>query len=395
AKNKVVTQNINISKKKSGANKKMQLTPRGQLHLETVYGNSKRYETKEEKVNATFDAEKIKTVACKKYREALLDRLNQFGGDAKKAFTGKNTLEKNPIWLNVQHSEYVPEKVKTVWFEDIYTIRKAVDKDLNVDKVVDVRVRSILENRLNEFDGDAKKAFSNLDENPIWLNKEKGIAIKRVTITGISNAEALHDKRDKDGNLILDSEGRRQPVDFVNTGNNHHVAIYRKPKLDKKGQKQVDENGNVEYELDEKIVSFYEATSRAMQHLPIVDKTYKQEEGWQFLFTMKQNEYFVFPRYDADGNFVFNPLDYDEDWFKNPDNYAAISPNLFRVQSMSKVMYGNNAVRDYIFRHHLETTVTSKLKGFTYQQYKSLAFIPYIVKVRVNHIGQIVSVGEY
>ena len=92
---------------------------------------------------------------------------------------------------------------------------------------------------------------------------------------------------------------------------------------------------------------------------------------------------------------VFNPLDYDEAWYKNPDNYAVISPNLFRVQSISKVMYGNNAVRDYIFRHHLETVVTSKLKGITYQQFKSLTFAQNVLKVRVNHIGKIVSIGEY
>lgn len=395
AKNKVVTKNINTSKKKSGVNKKVQLTPRGQLHLETVYGSSKRYVTKEEKVNASFDLKKIQNVASKLYREALLARLNQFGGDAKKAFSGKNALEKNPIWLDEQHTDKVPEKVKMVGFETIYTIRKEVSPDLKLDKVVDANIRKILENRLKEFGGDAKKAFSNLSESPIWLNKAKGIAIKRVTITGVSNAEALHDKRNKDGNLILDENGNSQAVDFVNTGNNHHVAIYRKPKLDKDNQPVLDENGNIQYELDEKIVSFYEATSRTMQHLPIIDKTYKQSEGWQFLFTMKQNEYFVFPRYDADGNVIFNPKAYDEDWFKNPENYAEISPNLFRVQSISKVMYGNNAVRDYIFRHHLETSITAKIKGVTYQQFKSLAFIPYIVKVRVNHIGQIVSVGEY
>lgn len=395
AKNKVVTRNINVSKKKSGANKKVQLTPRGQLHLETIYGSSKRYETKEEKVNASFDAEKIKTVASKRYREALQSRLNQFDGDAKKAFTGKNALDKNPIWLNAQHTDKVPEKVKTVFFETTYTIRKEVSPDLKLDKVVDVRIRKILEDRLAEYGGDAKKAFSNLAEKPILLNQEKGIAIKRVTITGISNGEPLHDKRDKDGNLILDEKGNKQPVDYVNTGNNHHVAIYRKPKLDKNNQPVLDENGDIVYELDEKIVSFYEATSRAMQHLPVIDKTYKQSEGWQFLFTMKQNEYFVFPRYDADGNMTFNPLEHDEAWYKNPENYAEISPNLFRVQSISKVMYGNNAVRDYIFRHHLETTVTSKLKGLTYQQHKSLVFADKIVKVRVNHIGQIVSVGEY
>ncbi len=407
AKNKVVTRNINKAKNnviseitdKEGNLKTIKgqvvKTPRGQLHLETIYGSSKRNETKEEKVNASFDAEKIKTVASKRYREALQSRLNQFGGDAKKAFTGKNALDKNPIWLNDLHTDKVPEKVKTASFETIFTIRKEVSPDLKLDKVVDVRIRKILEDRLAMYGGDAKKAFSNLAENPIWLNREKGIAIKRVTITGISNAEALHDKRDKDDNLILDENGQKQPVDFVNTGNNHHVAIYRKPKLDKNNQPVLDENGDIVYELDEKIVSFYEATSRAMQHLPIIDKTYKQSEGWQFLFTMKQNEYFVFPRYDSKGNILFNPKDYDEEWFKNPENYSIISPNLFRVQSISKVMYGNNAVRDYIFSNHLETNVASKLKGITYQQHKSLSFVPFVVKVRVNHIGQIVSVGEY
>ena len=389
AKNKVVTRNVNVSKKKSGKNKKVQLTPRGQLHLETIYGSSKRYVTKEEKVNASFDAEKINTVASNRYREALMARLNQFGGDAKKAFTGKNALDKNPIWLDAQHSDKVPEKVKTVGFETIYTIRKEVSPDLKLDKVVDVRIRHILQSRLDEFGGDAKKAFSNLDENPIWLNKEKGIAIKRVTITGISNAEALHDKRDKEGRLILDENGNGQPVDFVNTGNNHHVAIYRKPKLDKNGQPALDENGNIMYELDEKIVSFYEATSRAMQHLPIIDKEYRREEGWQFLFTMKQNEYFVFPRYDAAGNMTFNPLDHDEAWYKNPENYAAISPNLFRVQKLSS--------KYYVFRHHLETVVEEKkeLQEITWKRITAIDKLKVLVKVRVNHIGQIVSIGEY
>ena len=113
------------------------------------------------------------------------------------------------------------------------------------------------------------------------------------------------------------------------------------------------------------------------------------------MFSMKDNELFVFPRYDEQGNTTFNPLDYDENWFKNPDNYAKISPNLFRVQSKSKVMYGNNVVRDYIFRHHLESQVSSKINGLTYQQFKTLSFAEKILKVRVNHIGQIVSIGEY
>ena len=388
SKNKVVTRNINSSKKKNGYNKKTQLTPRGQLHLETVYGKNKRYATKEEKVNASFDEEKIRMVANKRYREALLKRLQIFNGDTKKAFTGNNSLEKNPIWLNELHTEKVPEKVKTVVFEDIYTIRKEISPDLKIDKVVDKQIKTILEKRLKEYGGDSKKAFSNLEENPIWINQEKGIALKRVTITGISNAVALHDKRDKNGNLILDENGKTQPVDFVSTGNNHHVAIYRKPVIDKNGMPVLDKEGNPQYELDENIVSFMEATARANQGLPIIDKEYKKDEGWKFLFTMKQNEYFVFPRYNEEGEMVFNPFDHDEEWYKNPENYAEISPNLFRVQKI--------ATRDYSFRHHLETTVqdNAALKGITWKRC-SLNGISGILKVRVNHIGQIVSVGEY
>lgn len=54
----------------------------------------------------------------------------------------------------------------------------------------------------------------------------------------------------------MDSEGKKQPVDYVNTGNNHHVAIYR------------DEKG----ELQENVVSFYEATARAILGEAIVNK---------------------------------------------------------------------------------------------------------------------------
>lgn len=105
---------------------------------------------------------------------------------------------------------------------------------------------------------------------------------------------------------------------------------------------------------------------------------------------MKQNEYFVFPNEETG----FDPKEVD---LMNFDNYALISPNLFRVQTMSRVMYGNQVVRDYKFRHHLETTVKDykELKDITYKQYKSLDFANQIVKVRIDHIGQIVHVGEY
>lgn len=368
SKTKVATQNVNRSKAKSaegGVRHKVQLTPRAQLHKETVYGRRSKYETWLEKVGASFNEAKICSVANKEIREALLRRLAEFGGDPKKAFTGKNSLEKNPIWLNADHSRAVPLKVKCVTLADFFTIRKPIDGNLVLDKVVDPKIKEILKKRLEEYGGDANKAFSNLDENPIWLDEERGISIKRVTINaGLSEPEPIHEKHDHKGNVILDKDGKAIASDFVQTGNNHHVAIFE------------DANGK----LQEHIVSYYEAMARLNQGLPIIDYDYNVELGWQFRFTMKQNEYFVFPSKD------FNPAEVD---LMNPANYVLISPHLFRVQKLTS--------KDYYFRHHLETMVEDKneLRDITWIRIRNCEGLRNIIKVRVNHIGQIVAVGEY
>lgn len=369
AKNKVVTKNKNITKIKGGwSDPKTQLTPRGQLHKETVYGKLQQYVTKEEKVSANFTEEYIQKVAKKEYREALLKRLQENGNDPKKAFTGKNALNKTPIYISLKDNIVVPEKVKIVWLEADYTIRKDITPDLKIDKVIDIGLKTILQNRLAEFGNDPKKAFVNLDENPIWQNKEKGIAIKRVTISGVSNAQALHTKKDHFGNEILDENSKPIPVDFVSTGNNHHVAIYR------------DEKGN----LQEEVVSFYDAVIRRNLGFSVINKNH--EKGWEFLFTMKQNEFFVFPSES------FNPHEID---LLNPNNYHLISPNIFRVQKIS--------TKNYMFNHHLETKAVD---GEMLKSKKELSKISYhfiqtptnlngIIKVRINHLGQIVQQGEY
>jgi CRISPR-associated endonuclease Csn1 len=369
AKNKVVTKNKNTYKTKTGEKTKTELTPRGQLHKETVYGSSKQYVIKEEKVSSKFDLQTIAKVTSAKHRNALLQRLNQYDNDPKKAFSGKNSIDKNPIYLDEAHTQLLPEKVKLVWLENNYTIRKDISpenfKDAkSIEKVTDIGIRNTLLDRLSEYKGNAKEAFSNLDKNPIYLSKQDGIVIKRVTITGVSNAEALHYKKDHLGKLLLDSNGNKIPTDFVSTGNNHHVAIYR------------DADGI----LQESVVSFYEAVERVNQGLTIINKSLNQDLGWQFLFTMKQNEYFVFPNND------FDPESIE---LTNSTNYTVISPNLFRVQKI--------ATKNYFFRHHLETSVDEikELKGITYKPQLGLNGILNIVKVRINHIGQIVKIGEY
>ena len=50
-----------------------------------------------------------------------------------------------------------------------------------------------------------------------------------------------------------------------------------------------------------------------------------------------------------------------------------------------------------MFRHHLETNVneTKELRDITWKNIHSTQNLVNIIKVRVNHIGQIVAVGEY
>lgn len=363
AKNKVATSNAN--KVKGSKKVQIALTPRDQLHNETVYGKRRRYETKKEKVGSGFTESKILTVANRAYREALLRRLQEFG-DPKKAFTGKNSLEKNPLFINSDKTKVVPTRVKTVEMEEYYTIRKEINNDLKIDKVVDTKIRDILTRRIAKY-GDANKAFANLADNPIWFNKDAGITIKRVTVKGVNVATPLHKKRNKDGVLYKNNEGEHIPTDYVSTSNNHHIAIFE------------DADGN----LQEHVVSFYEAMTSMNSDLPVIDKHYNQHLGWKFLFTMKQNEYFVVP----DIEHGFNPIDYD---LQDPHNYPIISKHLFRVQKL--------ATKDYFFRHHLETTVAYSspiLKKLTWLRVNTVNGLRGFIKVRVNHNGEIDYVGEY
>jgi len=189
-----------------------------------------------------------------------------------------------------------------------------------------------------------------------------------VTISGVKNAEFLHYKKDHFGNQILDKSRKPIPVDFVSTGNNHHVAIYK----DEKGQ------------LQERVVSLFDAVRLINAGETVIDKTYNQGLGWQFLFSMKQNEYFIFPN-EKSG---FNPIEID---LLDPKNKKLISQNLYRVQKFGSLLSG------FWFRHHLETNVdvNNNLKGTTYKVIQSLVNLKDTIKVRINHLGDIVSIGEY
>lgn len=365
AKNKVVTKNKNKTKSKNGEKTKVELTPRGQLHDQTVYGWNRWSRVELSKKLTKAEIEKI-------INPKLQDFINlhiRNKGSIAKAFSEselKCLTFNNKALKEVEVS--IPCYTQKINLEKVFTDpqKTITAKEKNLRNILDLGVRTILENRLKQYNNDFKKAFSDLEKNPIWLNEEKGISIKKVTISGVKNAEFLHYKKDHLGNEILDKNGKPIPVDFVSTGNNHHVAIYR------------DEKGN----LQERVVSLFNAVQLVNAGEAVIDKNYNQGLGWQFLFTMKQNEYFVFPN-EKTG---FNPNEID---LLDPENKKNISPNLFRVQKI--------ASKNYFFRHHLETKVEEKkeLSGIAYKPQLGLNAIQNIIKVRINHLGDIVKIGEY
>lgn len=166
--------------------------------------------------------------------------------------------------------------------------------------------------------------------------------------------------RDHQGNIIrsvrittgLDAvvpvryNGEGKPMGYVKPGNNHHIALYR----DKKGI------------IHESVVSFWHAVERKKYGLPVVIESPTEcfdtlpdnlpesfmaqlpDPTWEFVMSLQSNEMFILGMTEE----AFN------DAIKE-NNYTELSKHLYRVQKI--------ASKDYVFRHHLETTVDDIING--------------------------------
>lgn len=334
-----------ISKfKASGKNeRKGVLTPRGALHEAGLYGKITIYKKGGDKERHII----------KKYKVGLSaqDHL----------FTGKETFS---VKFDNKGNEKVEDKIKNV-----------------LDSIVDCKVKAIVLERLNrgfdsgkDYKSDVKKAlqnFRNMENDPLFYNKEKGIIIKSIKLkTGL-----------KDSVVPLRTDETGKEIAFVKTGNNHHIAIYR----------------NASDNLTQHSCTFWHAVERKKYNLPVVIENTNQlwtsiiekdlpqsfleklpEDNLKLEHSLQQNEMFILGLPNED---VARALD--------ENNKSLISKHLYLVWSVSE----NN----YWFRHHLETK-NSDLKHTKgakeckrFYLFKSIgAFIlQNPVKVRINHLGDI------
>lgn len=231
----------------------------------------------------------------------------------------RGALSEESIYGHIYNSETGKEE-----FVIKYKVENITLKD--VDYVVDKKIRCILRERLEAFDGKAEKAFA----QPVYDHQGREIRSVRC-YTGLKDSSTIPLKYNEAGT----------PIAFVKPGNNHHVAIYE----DEKGK------------WHEHIVTFWHAVERKKHGIPTIitnpaeawDKITNQmsesfqeqlpkSATWKFKFSMQQNEMLI--------------LGMDEDLYQDAmsiKDYALLSKYLYRVQKLAR--------GDYYFRHHIETTV--------------------------------------
>lgn len=347
---KVLSKNINEAK-----NIKPQTTwtPRGRIHEDTVMSQTKRIAEKKAKLNAGFN--QLNDIVNPEIKSLISIHLKTYDNNFKTAFDTK-TLKKSPII-------YKDKEIKEVAvYEYVCTKRVGVSENITpaqIEKITDKNIQAKIKERISEY-GNIKKAFSNLVENPIWMNQEKGIKVKSITVYDESKVEILRNG-------------------FVKTGGNHHALIYK------------DENGK----YNEKVVSFWEAIEIGLENIrhhekpyPIINRDNNAMLG-NFQFSMQINDLFVFDLKHSE-----IPQEENEINFLDKKNRKLISKKLFRIQKLSKNTVGQFQVD---FRHHLETTVNrneATLRGITWERFQANSHLARITKIRINHLGEIIKIGE-
>jgi len=359
---KVLTKNINVPK---NVEPKTTWVPRARLHEDTIMGRVKRISEKKIKLNDKVSMEEIEMIVNPEIKEILYQYLAKFDNNPKIAFAVKTLKRESISYKDNEVKEVVVYEwvnTKRVNIESFLTDNQKTKsaKDNFIENVLksDRGIGFLLKKRLKEFNGDYKQAFKNLFENPIIT--KNGMTVKNVTIYDESKVERVRNG-------------------YAKTGGNHHALIYK------------DENGK----YNDKVVSFWEAVEIGLLNIaehnnpyPIINRNDNEELGI-FQFSMQINDLFVFDLKHSD-----NPQEENEINFFDVKNRKLISDKLFRVQKMTKKSSGAFEVT---YRHHLEANLNRSdktLKGYTWDEHGSNKHLERLTKIRINHLGEIIKIGE-
>ena len=275
----------------------------------------------------------------------------------------------------------------------------------NTDLIVKPRIRQLVEECIQRYEGDVRKAITSLKKEPIYLDADRTVPLEYATCykQEFVKKYPVSELKLKDIDSVVDEHIREvlsarlkafgnnekaafkdlasnpiyidkantieiktvrcftglsavepvrynstgEPIGFVKPGNNHHIAIY------------VDDEGK-EYEH---VVTFWHAVERKKYNIPAV--IMNPLEVWDAIGDKDLPEAFLnnLPslKWKYNTSFQLNDMfilglaeDLFQDAVKNQD-YVTLNKYLYRVQKYS--------TKYYCFRLHTETTVDDKYAG--------------------------------
>lgn len=310
------------------------IAPKGALHKETVYGKI----WVREKLPTLKALQHLDLLVNPIYKQQFKDFLNTHDGNFDLAI---KHLKKEPL-LNEKG-----QPIDFLWvYQAAFVVKYKLDQNFkasDTESIVDKRIKHLVKERLKAFNNDPKKAFEHLETKPIWFDANQKISVNTVRcFTGYNDLVPLH--KNQLGALI----------DYVSTGNNHHVAIYQ----------------GADGLKTEMTVSLWEAVERQIQGQPIIAPTLPN--GQQLVLSMQRNECFVIP--STTDLPAFEELKNNPVWLAN---------NLYRVQKLSS--------KDYFFRKLYETQIDVSSTARDMRKYLRISSLNSlnIFKVSINRLGMV------
>jgi CRISPR-associated endonuclease Csn1 len=323
------------------------LVPRGSLHEDTILGKIKRIAKKPMAILKVLETPEI--IAEPKVKEMVLKRLAENENDIKKTV---KSIKSN----NLERKGKAVDFVKV--FEEVYTKRVDITSltPPQVEKILDEGLKRKIKQKIGDTidTKTIKAAFIDYAKDPIYLDDNKTIPVMRVSVEDNGELEAVR------------LDGNENPIGYAYLKNNHHALVHELP------------DGSWSF----RTVSLWEATARAKEGLPVVDKSSNPEK--KFVMSMQNNDLF----------FRISELEDEQNinWFMSPENIPLIHKNLFRVQKMSS---SDNSL-DIWFRNHLETKLNdqNEVRGLIWERVRTTEKLQKWIKIHIDNLGHVIRVGE-
>lgn len=384
--------------------------------------------------------------SVKEAEEAVSRILISFKPGKKVISKGSRKIVIKGVKKIIQNNIIIPRGALSE--ESVYGKIKIVEKEKpikylfeNPDLIVKSYIRSAVQKRLDEFEGDIKKALSSVKDRPILIKGETPLAyascykeeyvikynidvnfnkvekvvdswIKKVLLRRLEKfnnnpKDAFKDVKDESGATIkwYHDEGLKRPiisvrcltglsavvpirkdingnnVSFVKPCNNHHIAIY------------INRDGK----LEEHICTFWHAVERRKYNLPVIienssviwDEIQKNQIDKlpvSFLEQLPMPGAEIKLSMQLNEMFIIGLPEEELNYALENHDYKTLSNHLYRVQKIASL--------DYVFRHHLETKLTEDINSHLIGRFYRIRSLDSLfknnpTKVKINILGKL------